>query len=275
MKPRWRVFLSSSFSFSTVGALAVLLVYLESFLIYSVYQNGSAFLLLSGWAGVWAFLGTLPWLPIGLGVCAAVGLGALMHQRTRAYRLPFAYTTGITIALIIGGSSLVAATTLHPAIAGYVEAHDTPVLQPFYNTLPKSDTSQTVVGEVQDVTAESFTLQNRQGHTLHVQVPTRNAGENPATNVKKGDVVVVIEKAKGRSPKTNKATDADDRDDDPAAEDEEDAVESEHVHILPEKYQKGVRHDIDEKREAERRKVEERDEERKAQDAAEREDDRE
>jgi hypothetical protein len=259
MKPRWRMFLSTSFSFSTVGALALLLLFLESFLIYSVYQNGSAFLLRSGWAGILALFGTLPWLPITLGLGAAVGLGILINQRTQTYRLPFAYTLGMVIAVILGCSYVIATTTLHPAIAGFVEAHNTPVLHPFYDSLPKTEANQTVVGEVQDIQGQSMTVQNRQGGTVRVQVQaSERTGNSKKLNVKKGDVVVVIEKKQEQLLATNAAPAADGNDDEHDDAKPEDAVESEYVHILPEKYQRGVRNDIAEKLKEMRESVKER-----------------
>lgn len=237
MKSRWRIAAFQALRLVGFGALTLLFVFLLSFFMYSVYQNGSAFLLLSGWSGMWTFLSTIPWLPALLGVCAALGFGILVSQQTRAYRFPVSYTLAGMAILLIAVSFAVTQTSIHPAIAGFASNHALPIVQPLYEALPKAETEAAVVGEVQDVQRTSITVQDRQGKTVSVQVDPQTSGDLTPSKVKKGDVLIFVEKKSSKPTAENRTRN------EPEDEGEE-AAEYEHVRVPSQKYQQQVRDEI-------------------------------
>ncbi len=250
MKSGWRVRAPHALLLVGLSGLALLLVFLLSFFMYSVYQNGSAFLLLAGWNGVWTFLGTVPWLPLLIGIGVAMAFGILVSRQTRAFRMPVAYTLGGVAILLIAGSFAVTQTSIHSAIAGYAQNHALPIVQPLYESLPKAETEAAVVGEVQDVQDSSITVQDRHGKTVNVQVKPETSAAPTAPKVKKGDVLIFVEK-KTPKPQAEKPTTSESQDDD------DETVEYEHVRVPSQKYQQQVRDEIAKKAQELQKELEE------------------
>lgn len=102
MRPRWHFVLQAVLLALGAVILALTLVYLVSFIVFALRQNGVLFAPSFGWLGVLIFLRSLPWLLIAGAAIFMIILEILVRRYSFAYRKPLLYTlVGIIIAVTL------------------------------------------------------------------------------------------------------------------------------------------------------------------------------
>ena len=184
MRPRWHFVLQAVLL--AVGAVLLLLtlVYLASFIIFSLRQTGVLFVPLFGSAGWREFFHSLPWILIFLVAVFLVVLEVLVRRYSFAYRQPLlASALGILVLVLFGGI-IVAQTSFHRRLFEYARQGNLPVAGPFYRQFGMPHVDNVHRGTVLQIMPHGFVLQEMGGETSTVVIA-------PQTHLPLGDGFVL------------------------------------------------------------------------------------
>lgn len=192
MRSKWRLGLPHVLVVAGAIILALAVILHTNSILYGFRMNGSWLLLQSGFGNLHYVLSAFPWLLTGLAVVLVLGLVAIISRTTRAYRLPILYTI-ITVPAVV-----VALSVLMETFPGNDELHkfttqSIPMAGAIYRSVANVEPAHTFIGEVRAATADHFTLINRQGVAIPVQVSVTTKLPTPSP-VQDSQVVQVIGK---------------------------------------------------------------------------------
>lgn len=157
-KPRWYFLLHGALFFLGVLLVTLTLLFVSSFIVFSLYRNGLWFMPGFGWRGLGVFLWSLPWLLVLLATIFVIVLEVLVHRYAFAYRRPLLISAFGVVAIGIVGGFLLAQTSLHRTLLVRAKHHTLPLAGPFYREYGESKFSNVHVGEVQEVVGNRFML---------------------------------------------------------------------------------------------------------------------
>jgi hypothetical protein len=120
MKPKWHFVLKGALWLTATIAVALMAVYLLSFVFFLMRESGLLFAPLFGWAGVVLFVVSSPWILIGVvGVFLGV-LYLLVSHYSFSYQKPLVYSMIGSVLLVIALSSFIQATSFHGRAGDFV-----------------------------------------------------------------------------------------------------------------------------------------------------------
>ncbi len=187
MRPRWYFVLRGVLLIAAVLLLFLLLLYLVSFIIFALHENGAWFAPHFGLSG-WSLLVTaVPWSLLLLAFAFIVILASLLMRYEFVYHRPLLYFLFSAILVVTVGGFLIASTSLQPGLLPYEAA--TPVLGGFYRyetSYPSNVHRGTIVALAGDGT---FVIADDLGATSTVAPAT---GVMFADPLHAGDVVLVF-----------------------------------------------------------------------------------
>lgn len=193
MQPRWRFVLHSVTVAIGVMFALITLLFIMSFVIFMLRVSGVWFAPSFGVRGFQPFFWSLPWLLL----LVAVGFAALLEFSLRsyavAYRRPLVVTGLVVIVLSAGGGLMIAQTQLHHALLRQAEEQHLPFAGSFYRHFAAPPQQYVHPGFIQDISGDSFELQNRRQELLHVLI-THDTKLPPAPAIVSGDFVIVFGK---------------------------------------------------------------------------------
>src|SRR5690349_18490295 len=104
MRPKWHYAVGTVVSIVSGVLLAALLLYVASFVVFELRENGSWFGPAFGTRGWLILISSLPWLLLLVILILIVGLERLMRRYALIYRRPLIYSLlGIVIIVAVGG----------------------------------------------------------------------------------------------------------------------------------------------------------------------------
>src|SRR3990167_8644737 len=107
MRPRWHFVLQATLVICGLVIVLLALLFLTSFIIFSLRNTGVWFAPSFGYRGIGVFLTSLPWLLIGLTVIFVVLLEILVKKYSFAYRQPLLYSAlALVLIVTIGGVAI-------------------------------------------------------------------------------------------------------------------------------------------------------------------------
>lgn len=147
--------------------LFLLILFLVTFVIFSLEENGGLFAIgfgLTGWA---IFFESLPWTVLLLSLALILTLWILLRRYAVVYQQPFLYTLLILIAAISLVCFFIPPPLFQGGVLQYVSENPLPVVSGVYEyeTTPTRDIYR---GEVLLLIANGFVLENALGHTSTV-----------------------------------------------------------------------------------------------------------
>jgi len=191
MRPKWH-FVARAILF-TVGIIFLLLtlLFLASFIVYVLRQNGVWFAPAFGLRGVGVFVRSLPWLLIAVAALFIVALEALVRHYSFGYRKPLLYSSLAMIFLAVIGGIAIAKTPLHSGLFNQAQQNNLPVagtLYRVYGMHPEDSVAEGIVMELKD---DGFTMQDHLSEMLTVQM-SDDTRFPYGTGFMEGDRVMVI-----------------------------------------------------------------------------------
>ena len=191
MRPRWHFVLQATLVICGLVIVLLALLFLTSFIIFSLRQTGVWFTPSFGYRGIGLFLTSLPWLLIGLTIVFIVILEILVKKYSFAYRQPLLYSAlGLVLIVTLGGIA-VARTPFHSGIMRQAREHHFPIAEPFYGDLGMMKPSGVHAGNIEEVTEGGFVLNSRRGESINIIV-TPDTQLPSGYDLLEGDMVVVI-----------------------------------------------------------------------------------
>ncbi len=190
MRPRWQFILAGVLAVIGGILIALVLLYLVSFIIFVLRQTGVGFVPSFGARGWFAFFVSLPWLLILFATIFVVILEILVRRYAFAYRRPLLYSVCCILALVIVGGFFVASTPLHRKLFVSAEEQHLPFGAPFYRGFGDREFGNIFRGRVVATTTEGFVLQGRRGPLMIIVTPQTQLPFD--TEFLPGNIVVVF-----------------------------------------------------------------------------------
>lgn len=198
MKPRWHFVLKSLLLVSGLLTVALLVIYLLSFIFFALRQSGIAFAPLYGFKGVSLFVMSSPWLLIALAGVFVVLLYVLVTKYSFSYQKPLLYSMIGVILLVLVGSFVLQETGMHQRLQQYSERHNVPVFTPLYKGLKGERPDNVLQGTITELTSEGFILQVESGDRVIV-VTTEETRQRPTDVRFVGESVFVFGDREGET----------------------------------------------------------------------------
>jgi len=190
MRPKWHFILNISLLVVGTILACLSLLYLVSFIVFTLRQNGSWFMPSFGAQGWGALFISLPWLLIFWALLFVIIVGFLVKKYSFAYGRPLIYSAlGIILFAGIGGF-LIALTPLHSELLFQAEEKNLPLAGGMYRQFCNKHPNNITMGEVIEKIPTGFSLRNQEFEILMVDVSPRTI--MPQNGVQVEEVVVVL-----------------------------------------------------------------------------------
>ncbi|HJV33041.1 MAG TPA: hypothetical protein VJ694_03370, partial [Patescibacteria group bacterium] len=134
------------------------LVYLLSFIIFAMRENGAWYVTPFGLRGLRAFLMAAPWVLILVALAILAILEVLVRRFSFAYRRPLLYSVLGVLALVTLSSFAVARTPLHASLMRDADRRQLPIGGGFYRGYGHDDAEDVYPGFVTRLIGEGFEL---------------------------------------------------------------------------------------------------------------------
>jgi hypothetical protein len=171
MKPRWHFILLGTLAALGGVIIALLLLYLISFIIFAVHQTGVSFVPAFGLRGWVRFLTALPWLLIVFSLVFMGILEVLVRRYSIAYSRPLLVSLGGIIVVAVAGGCIVARTTFHRQLFVRAQQHHLPMLgERFYRGFGSARFTDLQRGVIVATTSEGFEITNPWGEQVRVVI---------------------------------------------------------------------------------------------------------
>lgn len=190
MRPKWHFILNISLLVVGTILAGLSLLYLVSFIVFTLRQNGSWFMTGFGTQGWSALFVSLPWLLIVLALVFVLIVGLLVKKYSFAYGRPLIYSAfGIILFAGLGGF-LIALTPLHSGLLFQAEEKNLPLAGGMYRQFCNKHPSNVTMGRVIEMIPSGFSLRNQEFEILMVEVTPRTI--MPQRGIHLEEVVVVL-----------------------------------------------------------------------------------
>ncbi len=191
MQPRWHFVLKIALlSFGAIVVLSALL-YVASFMIFTMRQTGIFFTPFFGIRGWQAFFMHLPWMLVFFVFIFIAILEILARRYSFVYRRPLVYSL-LGIALIAAaGGIIIANTPFHNGLSGCAEADKLPFAGPAYRDYNRQKLRDIHRGKIMEMKIDGFKLRNRRDENLQIII-TRKTRFPFGADFLEGDSVVVF-----------------------------------------------------------------------------------
>lgn len=153
--------------------VALIAVYLFSFVLFVLHENGIMFAPMFGWMGIMMFIVSSPWLLIGV-VGAFLGLlYVLVSQYSFSYRKPLVYSMIGLVAVVIAVSALIQQLAFHERAGEFARRHDVPGFAPMYRNVDNRPPKDITRGSIFSITETGFSIVTETEEEFFVAVNER------------------------------------------------------------------------------------------------------
>lgn len=191
MRPRWHFMLKTALLVLSTVLACLAVIYLVSFIIFMLRQNGAWFAPTFGLHGLRAFLLSLPWVLIALSLLCAVILEVLVRRYQFAYGRPLMYSVLGVVALVLAGGLALAFTPMHGGLLKQARNEQLPFAGAWYKHFDKQLPAGIETGLVTEVHADGCNIQNPRRQHLKVLITPQTRMDHK-TNLEIGDMVMVL-----------------------------------------------------------------------------------
>jgi hypothetical protein len=180
--------------FVVLGAvlLFLLILFVATFIIFALQENGGFFAANFGPAGWGVFFASLPWTMLLLSLALVLVLWILLRRYSAVYHQPFLYILFVLIVVVSLLCLFISASSIHGGIYRYVSRNPIPLVSGVYEfeTAPAGGVYR---GQVVTLSTSSFVLENALGQTSTVLVvPAAASSESELGEIGPGDYVIVF-----------------------------------------------------------------------------------
>jgi len=189
MRPKWYFALTATLFALSVAILIVILLYLASFIVFSLHQNGAWFVPTFGSKGWLALFRALPWLLVALFIVFLAAVQFLVRRYRFASRTPLLFS--LLCLLLVTVAIAVLGEQFHRSLYRSAEEHHLPLAGPFYRTFGSPHRTGIYRGVILGGTSEEFIIAEENGATSTVIVTPQTHVSSP-DDFTAGDTVVVF-----------------------------------------------------------------------------------
>ncbi|MFN3188420.1 MAG: hypothetical protein ACK42D_02660 [Candidatus Paceibacteria bacterium] len=195
MKPKWYFVLQTFLWVASLLLVAMIAVYLLSFVFFVLYRSGLWYAPSFGWSGLVFFVVSWPWLLIILVGFFLLLLYLLVTHFAFSYKKPLVYSLLGVVLFVIGISSFIQYTMIHDRIHSFSVRHQLPGFSPLYRDIQERRPEGMVVGAVTQITENGFIMSTERNGLETVLITNRTKHRNDKYTI--GDRVIVFGKKSG------------------------------------------------------------------------------
>ncbi len=191
MRPRWYFVLRAGLFFSLLSITALLAIYLFSFVLFVLAENGLLLIPAFGLPGIVFFVVRSPWLLI---LCVGVFLTLLyllVQHYAMSYRRPLLYSLLAVVGFVLITSSILHTLAVQQHLKAFSERHHVPGMTPLYRDTAGTRPAGITPGKITTLTDDGFmlTTPERDHFTIVITNTTRSTDRHTFTV---GDMVLVF-----------------------------------------------------------------------------------
>lgn len=180
--------------FVVLGAIALFLVilFVATFIIFALQENGGLFATNFGFVGWESFFASLPWTMLLLSLALVLILWLLIRRYSVVYHQPFLYILFIVIIVVSLSCLFISAGFIHGGIYRYALRNPIPLISGVYEfeTAPPPDVYR---GKIMTLSTSSFVLANDFGQTSTVLIaPSGTISDAELNGLTPGNYVIVF-----------------------------------------------------------------------------------
>ena len=198
MKSRSYFVLRTILLIAVIVILALFVIYLISFIIFSLHTSGVWFLPSFGFHSIGILFSSLPWLLILLSIVLILALEVFAERISFVYHRPVMYSLIFIIVAVILASVLVGMTSFHSGLFESAYDQHLPVIGQFYRSFGTPRIHNVHNGVVTKLTYNGFAIETPNGETFNVILNSKNLSALQTT-IKVGDTIVVVGNKNGNT----------------------------------------------------------------------------
>jgi hypothetical protein len=192
MRPKWKFSVETALLFVGVLTVALILLYVTSFIVFSLRENGLWFTPGFGAPGFGVFFSSLPWILIAVTVVFVFLLEFLVKRYAFSYSQPFLYSAVAILGIVVVGGVVLGETTLHERIEQ--NSRGLPFAPNFYQHFRQTPENLTV-GQIIELKDDGCKLKGPERMLFNVKITSQT--QLPPQALALGDFVVVLGPRKG------------------------------------------------------------------------------
>ena len=174
-----------------VAVIAIFILYLISFIVFTLRMSGIWFAPGFGFYGVKIFLVSLPWLLILIAIILIIVLEILVKYFSFAYRRPILYSVLSIIMLVLLGSFALSQTKIHPYLFQKSQEKHLPVAGKFYRDFGAGKFRNAHRGVVSEITEKGFKIETPDNETLNIII-TPETRFPFGKDIKENDSIMIL-----------------------------------------------------------------------------------
>jgi len=193
MKPKLYFILQTIFLILSIFTLFLFVIYIVSFIAFSLRATGLLFLPKFGFPGIGIFLISFPWPLILLAIILIAALEILSKHFNFIYRRPLLYSLIGIIIIVIAIGFLVERTPFHSNLFRRSQTEHLPAIEPFYRDFGVPRIPDAHIGVISEIIDGNFVIKTPRDETLTIII-TPETNFSPEKDIKEGDTIVVLGK---------------------------------------------------------------------------------
>jgi hypothetical protein len=184
MRPRWQFVVQAGLLVAGVVLAALALLFVGSFILFMLHQNGTWFTPVFGGRGVKELFFALPVIFILVAIIFIILLQLMVRRYAFAYGRPVLYSIVGIAAFVALGSYLVAQSHIHEGLFRQARDENLPLAGGFYRTFGAPQVDRVTPGIIIETNDEGFDINDPRDQKFRVII-------TPETQLPTGSVFVV------------------------------------------------------------------------------------
>lgn len=191
MRPKYYFIAHTGLIFLVMVLIVLLSVYLASFSVFILRNNGAWFVPAFGAKGVVQFIASIPWALVLLLAASVAALEIIMRKHTLSYRKPLLISVGGALLIVCTVGVYVGYTSFHKQLLTRAEGPGLPVVGSMYKDLCSRRANNVHRGVVVSLQENGFCIHDGAGKLLaFIMSPATKFSETK--EVEEGANVVVL-----------------------------------------------------------------------------------
>lgn len=173
MRPRWYFILHDILATTAIVIVLLMAVYLASFIVFVLHQDGAWFVPVFGLAGWYSLFNALPWVLILVSALFIITLALLAQKYSPSYQWPLLYSLLAIFFLVATSSFLFVQTSFSSTLFDAPFFENVPFLHEYYPGVGIFSPNDIHRGAISATTTSGFTMVDFFGITSTVMVDDR------------------------------------------------------------------------------------------------------
>lgn len=198
MKPKWHFVVRTALLLVGTILLTLSILYVASFIIFIMRQNGLLFVSSYGWHGLNVLINSIPWLLVGMTIVFIVLLQILIKKYSFGYGKPLMYSVLAVIVIVIVGGMLLEKTSIHQGLFNEAENDRLPLFGGMYRQFGEEHSESITIGKIHELLNNGYRIENHTNDDI-VIIVTPQTKLPPNSSLQIGDVIFVLGRQNGNT----------------------------------------------------------------------------